>query len=89
MQSCKMLGIMSQADNLYLRSTSPLRWAFLRLGHCDALSLCPFCYALEQSIIQLSSFVKGELVVSDAIATQAWEFPVMFRKFRVMFQLSP
>jgi hypothetical protein len=76
-----MLGIMLRKQ--CLRRESPLRWAFLLLGQSVIVTLCPFCYALYQSIILFVSFVKGELVVSDAIAH------AMFRKFRVMFQLSP
>jgi hypothetical protein len=76
-----MLGIMLRKH--CLRRESPLRWAFLLSRQSVTLTLCPFCYALIQSIILFVSFVKGELVVSDAIAH------VMFRKFRVMFHASP
>jgi len=71
-----MLGIMLRKH--CLRRESPLRWAFLLrvatttcwgwIGQSVTLTLCPFCYALIQSIIQTSAFVKGELVVSDALA---------------------
>jgi len=63
-----MLGIMLRKH--CLRRESPLRWAFLLLGQSVTLTLCLFCYALVQSIIQTSAFVKGELVVSDALAMQ-------------------
>jgi hypothetical protein len=52
-----MLGIM--LPNLCLRRESPLRWAFFASGQSVIVTLCPFCYALIQSIIQTFVFVKG------------------------------